>query len=115
VTHRHVRPVEAGAAVTASPNGDVGHKLRVIRDMVLPTRHSELGRPTKELVKFSRSHWQKHFLEHGFELVEVAPMGLFYTGNIVLAEHLTFPARERLSHVLGSSCVLYRVRPSPRV
>ena len=41
----------------------------------------------------------------------VHPMGLFYTGHMVLGERWGMQARERASKWLGSACVLYRVSP----
>jgi len=37
------------------------------------------------------------------------PMGLFYTGEVLLGLRLGLAKRERLARVLGSSCHLFRL------
>ena len=45
-------------------------------------------------------------------IIDDRPMGLFYTGYMVLGRRLGLETRNRLSRWLGSACHLYRVAPA---
>lgn len=85
---------------------------RLARDNAMPPRHGETGSAVTELWTFSRRHWLKHFREHGYAVISADPMGLFYTGQMVLGKRWSLASRQRLAAVLGSACILYKVRPS---
>lgn len=85
---------------------------RLIRDNAIAPRHGETGSAATELWTFSRRHWLKHFRQQGFAVLGASPMGLFYTGQMVLGKRWSLASRARLASVLGSACVLYKVRPS---
>lgn len=75
-------------------------------------RHGETGNALSEIVTFSSRHWTKHFSKQNFMVVESAPMGLFYTGHMVLGPRMSLMKRQKLARLLGSACVIYVVRPS---
>ncbi len=75
-------------------------------------RHGETGNAWSEIVTFSVRSWTKHFLTQRFAVVKVKPIGLFYTGHMVLGPKLSIAAREMLAKWLGSACVIYVVRPT---
>jgi len=54
------------------------------------------------------------FSRQCFSVVGDEPMGLFYTGEVLLGLHLGLAKRERLALVLGSSCHLFRLVPLSR-
>ena len=113
-----------GAAGTSLPRGlsrgDVNRVLWGLREMAklavvyaVPPRHGETGNAVTEISSFGVATWKRHFREQGFEIDEVVPMALFYTGHMVLGAHWSLGSRGRVSRLLGSACVLYRVTPLP--
>lgn len=80
--------------------------------LAVPRRHGERGNAFTELYYFHPSWWRRHFREHGFEVVAEEPMGLLYTGHMVLGPRLDLAARARLAERLGSSCRLFQLRPA---
>lgn len=67
-----------------------------------------------ELWSFSAWAWRKRLNSHGFEVVDERPVGLAYTGKVLFGSRLSFSARRKLSHVLGSAVRLYVVRKVSR-
>ncbi len=76
-------------------------------------RHGERGNVLSEIWLFRPGFWRKNFREHGFSIEHEAPVGLFYTGNLVFGRRLSLPARVRLANVFGSACHLFVLRPTP--
>lgn len=74
---------------------------------IWPNRHGEKGNSLTELYHFSRYSWRKHFICHGWELLKVKPLGIFYTGNQILHKHLNFQFRGSLANIFGSSSCVY--------
>lgn len=112
----------SGLAPRLVPKGLSRHALSdsmsVIRLMVgtakhyaIVPRHGETGNALSEIATFSSRHWRKHFLSQHFVIDEVAPMGLFYTGHMVLGDQLSLGTRQKLAKWLGSACAIYVVRP----
>ena len=75
-----------------------------------PGRHGERGNALSEIYLYSSRWWMRMFMEAGFDVVASKPVGLFYTGGMVLAGHLSMAARQRLAPFLGSSCRVYVLR-----
>ena len=86
----------------------------ILRSYVIVPRHGEFGNALTEIARFSRRRWLKHFRAAGYEILEVRPIGLFYTGHMVLGGRVPLPTRERLARFLGSACVIYKLRPAGR-
>lgn len=82
-----------------------------VKTFAIVGRHGETGNALSEIVTFSASHWKKHFSRENFAIDEAMPMGIFYTGNMVLGPRLSIGMRQKLAKWLGSSCVIYVVRP----
>lgn len=76
----------------------------------IPPRHGEFGNAFTEIRTFSRRWWLRHLDRHGYAIEAAEPMGLFYTGHMVLGMRLGMERRTRLAQWLGSSCVLYMVK-----
>lgn len=87
--------------------------LRAIASGLIPTAHGTSPEGISELWTFSRRSWIRTFRKHGFEVVEDQPVGLFYTGHMLLASKLPFEVRDRLSHILGSGTRAYILKRGP--
>lgn len=81
--------------------------------LAFPWRHGERGTGVSELVLFHPRWWRKNFRENGFILTYEKPMGLFYSGTMLLGPHLGFGKRAILAKYLGSACRLYKITPAP--
>jgi SAM-dependent methyltransferase len=76
-------------------------------------RHGEHGTLFSEHWLFHPSRWRRAFRADGFEIVEEKPLGIFYTGNLLLGAHLPVARRESIAKVMGSACHLYVIKPAP--
>lgn len=81
-----------------------------LRNLLWPARHGEIGNTLTEIYYFSPFRWRRVFGRTGWKVASVKAGGLFYTGYSVLDSRLSFPARERLSRLLGSACYIYEVQ-----
>jgi SAM-dependent methyltransferase len=79
--------------------------------LCLPRRHGERGNVVSELWLFHPHWWRRNFERNGFIVVRDEPMGLFYTGEVLLGRRLGLAKRARLARVLGSSCHLFKLAP----
>jgi len=86
-----------------------------LRSYAIVKRHGERGNALSEIFWFSTSHWDRQLHGFGFDVVERAPIGLFYTGNMILGSRLSLQTRQQLARFLGSACVLFRLAPSAAV
>ena len=82
-----------------------------VKHYFIVPRHGEHGNALTEISTFRSSSWRKHFLKMGFNIEVVRPVGLFYTGHMILGPRMSIRFRQNLSRLLGSACVLYKVRP----
>ena len=78
---------------------------------MLPRRHGERGNVVSELWLFHPSWWRRHFSDNRFTVVHDEPMGLFYTGNMLLGTRMGLRSRASMSRWLGSSCHLFKTVP----
>jgi SAM-dependent methyltransferase len=81
----------------------------IIRYAVVP-RHGESGNAITEVVTFSSGCWQSHFRREKFRIKKLIPIGIFYTGHMLLGARLSMASREFLARWLGSACVIYVMR-----
>jgi SAM-dependent methyltransferase len=86
---------------------------RYIGGRLLQRRHGERGTVISELWLFHPQWWRRNFKKNGFTVLRDEPMGLFYTGNMLLGTHLSLAHRERIAGVLGSACRLFKIVPNP--
>lgn len=84
----------------------------IAKHYAIVPRHGETGNALSEIATFSSRHWQKHFSSQRFAIGEATPVGLFYTGHMVLGPRLSLGTRQTLAKWLGSACVIYVVRPA---
>jgi SAM-dependent methyltransferase len=85
---------------------------RLIRQYLIVPRHGEHGNALSEVVTFGERYWRRRFVALGFDVNESVPLGLFYTGHMVLGKRLSIAARTRLARTLGSACIIYKVTPT---
>lgn len=82
---------------------------------LIAPRHGEHGNLLSEHHLFRRRSWKRRFIRTGWTIDSVHSTGLFYSGNELLALHLTRRVREGLAKLLGSSTCIFVVRPrTPR-
>lgn len=93
----------------------LGTVAGICRHGRLPPRHGERGNVVTEIGYFSPVWWKRHFRANGFEIVSARPMGCFYTGHMILGQRWGLGSRQRWAPLLGSACVLYKVRPASSV
>lgn len=84
--------------------------VSTVKHYKIVPRHGEVGTAMTEIVTFSSRHWRHHFYEQGLAIDKIEPIGLFYTGHMVLGRWIPIALRRVLSHFLGSACMIYRVR-----
>lgn len=90
--------------------GALGRALRTLLSPFFPTRHGETGNAISELWLFHPRRWRRHFRAAGFEIVRDDPMGLHYTGHLVLGDRRSLPERAQMARRYGSACHLFELR-----
>lgn len=110
VAAREAVPRGLGRAEIGRIYGGLLAMARLARGYAFVPRHGEIGNVWTELWTFSRRRWLRHFREHGLVVLAVRPMGLFYTGHMVLGKRWSLESRARAARVLGSACMVYKVR-----
>jgi hypothetical protein len=97
------------SGLVVEPLKAVGRLLRLVVNGALPVRHGERGNVISEISYFHPAWWRREFEACGFDIRKDEPMGLFYTGHMILGRRLTLDARRRLGEVLGSASHLFTV------
>jgi len=107
-----VAGVSRGPDEFAAPKIDTSARgrLKFLASRVLPPRHGETGSSFSELATFRAAAWVRHFREHGMIVVDVVPVGIFYTGEMALGPRWSVASRRKVAAILGSGCNLYEVR-----
>jgi SAM-dependent methyltransferase len=83
--------------------------LWAVRLAMLSPAHGDYPNAVAELYYYSKSRWTSVFRKNGFEILEIARNGLFYTGYDLLPA-LSPIARSQLANVLGSSMYVFATR-----
>jgi len=82
---------------------------------ILPVSpHGEYPNAIAELYYFSKWRWLRLFESNGFEVIQVAGNGLFYSGY-GLFPRMALSVRRRLARVLGSACHVFVMQVKPLV
>lgn len=84
--------------------------LKTVAGALLPIGHGTSFEGFSELWTFSPKSWRRRFSQNEMTVAKELPMGLFYTGHMLLGARLSFGARQSLSRLLGSSTRIYVVR-----
>jgi hypothetical protein len=79
----------------------------LFRRAVLPLRHGAIGTVFSEIFLFRAKRWQRLFKSYGWDLRNMSHNHLFYTGRSLVGEGLSFPMRNLLSRIRGSSCHIF--------
>lgn len=83
---------------------------RRVGGRLLQRRHGERGTLVSETWLFRPGWWRRNFAAHGFVVERDWPVGLFYTGNMLLGSRLSLERRERIARRLGSACHAFLLR-----
>jgi SAM-dependent methyltransferase len=83
---------------------------RGVGGRLLPRRHGERGNTISEIWLFHPSWWRRNFRENGFAIIHDAPMGVFFTGNMLLGPRLGVARRRQLAAVLGSTAHAFALK-----
>jgi 2-polyprenyl-3-methyl-5-hydroxy-6-metoxy-1,4-benzoquinol methylase len=81
----------------------------VIRRAIWAGPHGEYPNALTEIYYFSKMRWLKVFRDSGFEVVQVMPSGVFYTGYGVF-RNLSLRSRQRMARLIGSATYIYVLR-----
>jgi SAM-dependent methyltransferase len=95
-----------GVAVRAS-----GVKLAM--KVLVPPRHGERGNSLTEYWYFRPSWWTAHFVQSGWQVLQVFELGLFYTGYMLLRCRFSLNMRRRVAQKLGSASICYVLEKKP--
>lgn len=82
---------------------------RMVGSAFKPKRHGERGNALSETIYFHPRWWRQNFRAHGFVVRREQPIGLFYTGHMILGARCSIETRQRLARILGSACQLYEL------
>jgi SAM-dependent methyltransferase len=82
---------------------------------VVQHRHGVRGNAISEIWLFRPGFWRKNFRRNGLTIIHEEPIGLFYTGHMVLDRRLSIGARARMAKVLGSACHCFVLKPQSPV
>jgi ubiquinone/menaquinone biosynthesis C-methylase UbiE len=81
-------------------------------DLICPMRHGERGNRFTEWWHFRGASWRRRFEKLGWKVESVEGVGLFYTGYLLGARLLSMARRQRLARLLGSSCLIFVLKPT---
>ena len=70
-------------------------------------RHGSRGNVISELWLFRAAAWRRNFLAHDFQIVREYPLGLFYTGPMIMGVRLSMERRVRMARLFGSACRIF--------
>jgi len=99
------------SGLIVEPSKGVARLLRLVVNSALPVRHGERGNVISEIAYFHPAWWRREFEARGCRIRSDEPMGLFYTGHMILGPRLGLDARRRLGGVLGSASHLFTISP----
>ncbi|MCP5143948.1 MAG: methyltransferase domain-containing protein [Gammaproteobacteria bacterium] len=74
-------------------------------------RHGEQGNAFTELYTFSRRAWLKRLRALGYDRIRIEPVGLYYSGHMILGSLLPLRWRKSMAWLLGSSAIVYTLKP----
>lgn len=76
-----------------------------------PFAHGAHGIAATELWTFNRLSWKRRLARHGLDIMAADSMRLFYTGWMFFGLSLPIRCRRALARCLGSSSIVYVVKP----
>jgi SAM-dependent methyltransferase len=108
-----LRAVRATLVPGAAAPGSAGGAARTWRAalgqiaQLRQPRHGERGTGILELWLFHPRWWRHHFAAHGFAVAGDEPVGIFYTGHMLMWSSWGVAERRRMARWLGSASHLY--------
>ncbi len=81
--------------------------ITILKSILIPPRHGEIGNSFSELYRFSKSNWKEMFEKNGWKIERVVPNNLFYTGYMLFCSFLSLYFRHRISFFTGSVCHVF--------
>jgi ubiquinone/menaquinone biosynthesis C-methylase UbiE len=94
--------------------GDTRGPLRraasFLKTLLIEPPHGEYQSALVELYHYRHRSWSRLFERTGWSVVESYGNGLFYTG-VSTFPNLSLATRRRLAKLLGSSCIVFVLRP----
>jgi len=84
----------------------------IFLNLLCPQRHGEKGNRFTEWWYFRGASWRRRFEELGWIVVDAEGIGLFYSGYLLGAKFLPINARKLLARFLGSSCLIFVLKPA---
>jgi SAM-dependent methyltransferase len=89
--------------------GLVGHRIWWA---VAQGPHGIRGNVISEVWLYRAGFWRRNFTANGFQVECEYPIGLFYTGALVMGRTLSMQQRARLAKLLGSACRIFVLKLS---
>jgi SAM-dependent methyltransferase len=107
--HRVLKP--GGVAVHIVPSSSWRfwtNLTHILKSWKFPDRHGEhAANAITEICLFRQNWWRQLFERTGWQVVEVTPCPIFYTGRSLMDARISISARHRISHILGGSSNLF--------
>jgi SAM-dependent methyltransferase len=100
----------------ASDDGSMDHaqhrrwQARLLNALISP-RHGEFGNRLSEFLLLRTAAWRKRFESHAWRVEAAEPLGLAYSGYCLFAGRLSLRTRTWLARAIGSSGILFVLRP----
>jgi SAM-dependent methyltransferase len=79
----------------------------LLKNVLFPHRHGEIGNSFSELYRFSIYSWKKMFIKNGWKIERIIPNNLFYTGYMIFGSRLPLNLRRQMSRFLGNACYIF--------
>lgn len=90
--------------------------LARVRQMVLngliPRRHGESGNLFTEHFLLHPLSWRRRLARHGWAVERIDPIGLWYSGHLLVGDWLSMRSRTKLARMLGSTTFVILARPA---
>ena len=99
---------------TGDRKSQIVRQLRHAVSGFVPRPHGTSHNGFVELWAFSRKGWRRKFNRCGFEITNERPIGIFYSGTMLLGGNFSMERRRQLGRVFGSSTRVYVVKPFRR-
>lgn len=88
-------------------------KNKSLISKLIPTKHGEKGNVITEIFYFRKCRWEDEFKSSNFEIVNIETSDTIYWGNDFLRKKLSFPLRQKISKIIGSSSIIYISKKIP--
>ena len=113
-TEIHRVLMKSGLAVHVLPSSSWRmwtNLTNIVKHWSKPKKHGEHAKNAfSEVSYFSRQWWTELFEQSGWEILDIRPSGLFYTGYSIMDSRLPVSARSAASRFLGSSSNVFVLR-----